>query len=64
MDTNLAGTAPNGTATEICQERSYPQVDCMGVYLWIWERLIQTEDGTNVIARQVRRDPPPTRPAR
>jgi hypothetical protein len=62
VDTNTAGTAHHGAATEIYQERSHPQLDCAGSYLWLWERLIQTEGGTEVIARQVHRDRPPSGP--
>jgi hypothetical protein len=35
--------------------RGYPQVDCVGAYVWIWERLAHTADGTRVIARTVER---------
>ncbi len=64
MDTNTAGTAHDSAVTEIYQERSYPQFDCVGSYLWIWERLIQAADRTDVIARRVHRDPPPSGPGR
>jgi hypothetical protein len=56
VETNMTG---DHAVAVTAQERSYPQVDCVGLYLWIWERLIQTEAGTHVEARQVRRDPSP-----
>jgi len=64
VDTHTAGTAHDSTVTEIYQERSYPQFDCTGSYLWIWERLIQAEGRTDVIAREVHRDRPPSGPER
>ncbi len=59
MDINRAGTARDGALTEIYQERSYPQFDCVGSYLWIWERLVQRENTTDVVARQVHRERSP-----
>jgi hypothetical protein len=61
VDTSMAGRARGTAVTEICQERSYPQFDCVGGYLWIWERLVQAEDRTDVIARRFHRDRPPSR---
>jgi hypothetical protein len=52
-------TAGDSAATEIYQERGYPQFDCVGSYVWIWERLIRTEDRTEVVTRQVRHDGTP-----
>jgi hypothetical protein len=60
VDTDTAGTAR--ASAQVYQERSYPQFDCIGGYLWIWERLIQTESGTDVVARQVHRDRPEQAP--
>jgi hypothetical protein len=37
--------------------RGYPQVDCVGAYVWIWERLAHTAAGTRVVARNVERGP-------
>jgi hypothetical protein len=53
VETSMAGDSAVG---KFDQERSYPQFDCVGSYVWIWERLIQTEGRTEVVARQVRRD--------
>ncbi len=61
MDTNTVGTARDSAVTDLYQERNYPQFDCIGSYLWIWVRLIQAEGRTEVIARQVQRDCPPSR---
>jgi hypothetical protein len=61
VDTNSAGTARDSAATPVYQERSYPQFDCVGSYLWIWERLVQGENATEVVARQVHRDRSPDR---
>ena len=52
--------AGDSAVREIDQERSYPQFDCIGSYVWIWERLIQTEGRTQVVARRVRRDRSPS----
>jgi hypothetical protein len=52
-----AGTTRDGIGTEVYQERSYQQFDCIGGYLWIWERLIRAEGRTDVVARQVHRAP-------
>jgi hypothetical protein len=54
----MAGAMRASVATEVYQRRSYPQFDCIGSYLWIWERLVQTESRSEVIARQVHRDRP------
>jgi hypothetical protein len=59
VDTNMAGNAHGADRTEIRHERGYPAFDCAGRYLWIRERLIQTERGTQAVARQVRRGPTP-----
>ena len=59
MDVKTADTARGDASTETYVERGYPQFDCLGSYLWIWERLIQTTGGTEVVARQIRRNPPP-----
>lgn len=61
MDTNVEGSARDSAVTQIYQDRRYPQFDCVGSYVWIWERLVQAEGRTEVIARRVRRDRPPTR---
>jgi hypothetical protein len=60
VDTNMAGATRDSAAPEIYQERSYPQFDCVGSYLWIRERLVQAEGRTEVIARQVHRHRPPS----
>jgi hypothetical protein len=64
VDTNMADTASGAresTATEMYQERIYPQLDCVGSYLWIWERLIRTDGGTEeIVARKAHRDCPPS----
>jgi hypothetical protein len=52
-------TGGDSAATEIRQERGYPQFDCVGSYVWIWERLIQAEGSTDVVAREVRRNRSP-----
>jgi hypothetical protein len=64
VETHTAGTAHRSAVTEIHQERSYPQFDCIGSYLWIWERLTRAEGETEVIAREVHRDRPPSGPER
>jgi hypothetical protein len=58
VNTSTATTAPDSLAPPTYQERTYPQIDCIGVYIWIWERLRTTETGTEVIARRVDRNPP------
>jgi hypothetical protein len=58
VDTDMASTAHDSATTETYQERGYPRFDCVGSYVWIWERLIQAEGRTDVIARHVHRDPP------
>jgi hypothetical protein len=36
--------------------RAYRAFDCLGCYVWIWERLIRTRNGdTKVVARRVYR---------
>lgn len=55
----MAGAAPDSGITQIYQERNYPQFDCVGSYLWIWERLIPAGGGAEVVARQVHHHRPP-----
>ena len=57
----MEGTARDSAVTETRHERNYPQFDCVGNYLWIRERLIQAEGRTEIVARQVHRDCPPSR---
>jgi hypothetical protein len=52
-------TAGDSAVKQLHQEHGYPQFDCVGGCVWIWERLIQTEDSTEVVARQIRRDGTP-----
>jgi hypothetical protein len=59
VDTNRAGTARDSAGTGVYQERSYPQFDCVGVYVWIWERLVQGGNAAEVVARHVHRDRSP-----
>jgi hypothetical protein len=59
VDTDPAGAAHSGAVTDVYQERSHPQVDCIGAYVRIWERMIQAEGTTTVVARRVHRDRPP-----
>jgi hypothetical protein len=40
-------------------ERRYPQLDCAGVYLWIWERVMLADGRLEVVARRIDRLPPP-----
>jgi hypothetical protein len=61
VDTDTAGMTPDNAATQTHQERSYPLVDCVGSYLWIWERLVWAEGSAEVVAREVHRDRPPPR---
>ena len=56
METSMAG---DSAVREIDQQRSYPQFDCVGSYVWIWEQQLQTESRTQVVARQVHRDRSP-----
>lgn len=57
----MEGTARKSAVTGTRHERNYPQFDCVGTYLWIWERLIQAEGRTEIVARHVHRDCPPRR---
>jgi hypothetical protein len=59
VDINTAGTARRSAGTQVYQERCYPQFDCVGSYLWIWERLVQRGNAMEVVARQVHRYPLP-----
>jgi len=52
-------TAGDSAVKQLHQERGYPQFDCTGSCVWIWQRLLQTQDNTQVIARQIRRDTTP-----
>ena len=56
METSTAG---DSAVKQLHQERGYPQFDCTGSCVWIWQRLLQTQDNTQVIARQIRRDTTP-----
>jgi hypothetical protein len=56
VHTNTAGAAHHGVRTEVYQEHTYPQVDCVGSYVRIWERLIEADGRTEAIARSVHRD--------
>ena len=58
MDTERVGPQPADAAAEAHVERGYPQFDCVGCYVWIWERLIQTAGGTEFGGRHIRRNPP------
>jgi hypothetical protein len=59
MDLKTAATGRGDPTPETYVEYGYPQFDCLGCYLWIWERLIPTAGGTKVDARRIRRNPPP-----
>jgi hypothetical protein len=61
MDTDRADTARESATAPTYRKRGYPQFDCVGSYLWIWERLVQTEGGVEVVARKIDRDRPPSR---
>jgi hypothetical protein len=49
VETDSARTASGGAVAQNHRERSYPSFDCVGSYLWIWERLIEAD----VVARDV-----------
>jgi hypothetical protein len=59
MDLETADTGHGDAPPETYVECGYPQFDCLGCYMLIWERLIQTTGGTEVDARHIRRNPPP-----
>lgn len=56
MDTEATGGRPG--SGQVYEERIYPQVDCVGVYLWIWELTAHTKEGTRVVARRLHRERP------
>jgi hypothetical protein len=58
VETNTADTTHDSAAAEKHHQRGYPQFDCVGAYLWIWERLSQADGATTVVARHVYRDGP------
>jgi hypothetical protein len=62
VETNTTDAAPD-TATTRYQERIYPPLNCVGVHLWIRERLRAGEGGTTVVAHRVHHDGPPRRSA-
>jgi hypothetical protein len=57
MDLKTADTGRGDAPAQMYVERGYPRFDCLGCYLWIWERLIQTAGGIEVDARHIRRNP-------
>jgi hypothetical protein len=59
VDPNLTDAADRSDPSICYQQRAYPQFDCIGSYLWIWERLIQAEGRPDVVARRVHRERSP-----
>lgn len=57
METETDGAGRAGTAASTqeptYQERRYPRLDCVGTYVWIWERLMRAEGHSEVVARRV-----------
>ena len=60
MNLETADTGRGDAPAETYVERGHPQFDCLGCYMWIWERLIQTAGRTEVDARHIRRTPQPS----
>jgi hypothetical protein len=58
VNTDAAGAARESMATQMYRERVYPQLDCVGSYLWIWERLVQTAGRVETVARKIDRSGP------
>jgi hypothetical protein len=56
VDTTEPGNSQHNPAAVIYRERGYAQFDCVGTYLWIWERLALTEGRTDVVARHIDRN--------
>jgi hypothetical protein len=57
MDLETADTGRGDAATATYVERGYPAFDCLGCYLWIWERLSQTTGSAEIDARRILHNP-------
>jgi hypothetical protein len=57
VETETGSQQRRESAAQIYDERRYPQLDCVGTYVWIWERVrwVTGEARPVVVARRIER---------